>query len=186
MPEGAAAIPDPVTLFKDVQAHQAKMDAIRENYTFNEIVRKETLDSGGAVKGTTVEEHEVFFVNGYRIARLVKRNGVELSPQEQAREQSRVMKLAETDMKLRSGGWETRRTGLVGEVLDMAKISNPKRVSLRGRPTLAFDFVGDPHASSHNREQSAAKKLAGTLWIDEADRQVARLEVRFYDTFRIG
>jgi hypothetical protein len=185
-PEGTSAIPDPVTLFKDVQTHQAKMDALRENYTFRENTRTETLDSGGSVKGTTVEESEVFFANGYRIARLVKKNGVELSPQAQAREQARVTKLVETDIKLPSGGSETRRIGIVGEILSMAKISNPRRIIFRGRQTLVFDFAGDPHASSHTREESAAKKVAGTLWIDEADRQVARMEARFYDNFRIG
>lgn len=35
-------------------------------------------------------------------------------------------------------------------------------------------------------EQSAAKKMSGTIWFDQADRQVARLEVRFEDNFRIG
>ncbi|MDE3201027.1 MAG: hypothetical protein KGN79_08900, partial [Acidobacteriota bacterium] len=29
-------------------------------------------------------------------------------------------------------------------------------------------------------------KLAGTLWIDEADRQVARMEVHFDDDFRVA
>src|SRR5215831_7275867 len=118
-PEGNTPIPDLVTLFKDVQARQAKMDAIRENYTFHETIRKETLDSKGAVKETTVEEHEIFSVNGYRIARLVKRNGAELSSQEQAREQTRVTKLVETDVKLPPGGREARRAGLVAELLDM-------------------------------------------------------------------
>jgi esterase/lipase len=68
----------------------------------------------------------------------------------------------------------------------MAKISNPRRISFHERDTLAFDFVGDPSAHGHGMEQNAAKKMAGTVWIDEADRQVARLEVTFYDNFRIG
>jgi hypothetical protein len=28
--------------------------------------------------------------------------------------------------------------------------------------------------------------MEGTMWFDEADRQVARLEVRFYENFRVG
>ena len=32
----------------------------------------------------------------------------------------------------------------------------------------------------------AAKKMSGTIWIDETDRQVSRLQVRFDDNFRIG
>jgi hypothetical protein len=34
--------------------------------------------------------------------------------------------------------------------------------------------------------EDASKKLQGTLWIDEADRQVAHLEVSFNDNFRVA
>ena len=52
--------------------------------------------------------------------------------------------------------------------------------------TIAFDFEGDPHADTHGIAESASKKLAGTLWVDEKDREVARLTVHFDDNFRIG
>src|SRR5665213_2995787 len=78
-----AAIPDPVALLNEVQEHQRKTDPIRENYTFHEIVRTDSLDAKGAVTETRSEESEVFLVNGHRIIRLVKKNGVELSAKEQ-------------------------------------------------------------------------------------------------------
>src|SRR5207247_1275143 len=55
-----------------------------------------------------------------------------------------------------------------------------------GRNTLAFDFVGDPKAHAHGTTQNIAKKVRGTIWVDEADRQVARLEVTFDENFRLG
>jgi hypothetical protein len=57
---------------------------------------------------------------------------------------------------------------------------------LNGRPTLAFDFKGNPKAEAHTMQSKGARKLEGTVWIDETDRQVARLEVEFYETFRIA
>ena len=66
------------------------------------------------------------------------------------------------------------------------KVSNPRRVLLNGRDTIAFDFVGDPHAQTHGMAEDASKKLAGTLWVDEKDREVARLSVHFDDNFHLG
>jgi hypothetical protein len=34
--------------------------------------------------------------------------------------------------------------------------------------------------------EDASKKLQGTIWIDEADRQVAHLEVSFTDNFHVA
>jgi len=184
-----AQIPDPAALLKDVLDHQHQTDAIRENYTFHEIVRTETLDGNDKVKETTTLESEVFFVSGRRIIRLVKREGVELSAKDQAREQERVKKEIDGVLSAPRGAQRGRgggRARIVSEILAVAKTSNPRRVSFRGRDTLVFDFAGDPKAKASGMDQNAAKKLAGTVWIDEADRQVARLEVHFYDSFRIG
>ncbi|HVW09464.1 MAG TPA: hypothetical protein VHC90_12820 [Bryobacteraceae bacterium] len=177
------------TLLREVQQHQRLADAVREDYTFHELVRTDTLSADGVVKETNSEELEVFFVHGRRILRLIKRDGVELNDREKAKEDERVRKELDGSAKKpkptergRGGG----RDHLVSRILAVAKTSNPRREMFRGRPTLVFDFEGDPKAKASGLDQNAAKKLAGTIWIDEADRQVARLEVRFYDNFRIG
>ncbi len=86
-------------------------------------------------------------------------------------------------MKREEGGGQSH---IISRILAVSKTSNPRRVTFRNRPTIVFDFEGDPHAKASGMDESAAKKLAGTVWIDEADRQVARLEVHFYDSFHIG
>jgi hypothetical protein len=179
-------IPDPSALLQDVKANQHKMDEIRENYTFHMIRRTDDLDKNGAVVKTTSFEREVFFVNGRRIARLVKRDGKELSPPEDQTEQARVRKVVETALKSPRPTRSPSRVSEITDILAVAKISNPRRVLLRGRESLAYDFTGDPKAHSSGLEQNAVKKMSGTLWFDEADRQVARLEVRFDADFHIG
>ena len=76
---------------------------------------------------------------------------------------------------------------LINAILAVAEVSNPRRIEMNGRSTQVFDFKGDPKAQAHGlTAANAAKKLEGTVWIDETDRQVARLEVEFYDDFRIA
>jgi hypothetical protein len=180
-------IPDAPTLLREVQAHQQQVIAVRENYTFHRKRVEDELDKKGAVTKTTTQEREIFFVNGRQVGRLVSRNGVGLNAAEQKKEDARVRDVVETITKNASkAGGRPRRMDLVSEMLAVAKTSNPRRVSFNGRATLVFDFTGDPRAEAHGLAENGLKKAAGTVWIDEADRQVARIEARLYDNFRIG
>jgi hypothetical protein len=185
----AQAVPHLPALLDEVRAHQRKTEQLRENYTFHHIETVDDLDAHGKVETTTTEESEVFFVNGHRIARLVKRNGKELTEAERKNEDRRVNKRVEEEMKKNPGPRQNAGSGTgsrTSQILAMAKISSPRRLTFHDRDTVVFDFTGDPAAHAHGMEENAAKKMSGTIWIDWADRQVARLEVRFDDNFRIG
>jgi len=181
-----APIPDIRTLMLQVQAHQRQLDKVRENYTFHEFQQTDDLDSNGTIKKTETQENEVFFVNSHHIERLVKKNGKDLTPEEQKKEQDRVTKQVEKAAKLEPGKSLEGEEISISRILDIMKASNPRRVSWNGRDTIAFDFVGDPHAQTHGFAEDASKKIAGTLWVDEKDLQVAHLTVHFDDNFRIG
>jgi hypothetical protein len=179
-------VPEATALMKEVQAHQQKMDEVRENYTFHRIRRVEELDGKGAVKKTTVQEREVFYVNGRQVARLVKRDEIPLDEAEDKKEQERVRKLTMELSKKPPSFGRGGGVNLINLILSVSEVSNPRRTQMNGRSTLVFDFKGDPNAEAHRLEEKGARKVEGTLWIDEADRQVARLEVEFYDNFRIA
>ena len=179
-------IPDVTALMKEVQAHQKKMDEVRENYTFHRIARVEEMDSKGTVKKTTVTEREIFFVNGHQIGRVVKRDGLALSDSEEKKEQERARKLTLEFSKKPPAYGNGGGVNLIGIVLGVSEFSAPQRTMLNGRPALKVTFKGDPKAEAHGMREKGAKKLAGTVWIDEADRQVARLEVEFYDNFHVA
>ncbi len=179
-------IPDIPTLMKQVQAHQRELDKVRENYTFREVQQTDDLDSNGQVKKTESEESEIFFVNGHHIERLVKKNNKDLSPDEQKKEQEKVTKEVEKAAKLEPNKSLHGEEISVSRILAIMKVSNPRRVSLNGRDTIAFDFIGDPHAQTHGLAEDASKKMAGTVWVDEKDREVAKLTVHFDENFHVG
>jgi hypothetical protein len=70
-------------------------------------------------------------------------------------------------------------------VLEIMDVRNPRRESYRGSPAIVFDFIGRKDVKTHGMAEDASKKLQGTIWIDEAGRQVAHLEVSFNDNFRL-
>ncbi len=179
------SLPDAATLLRDVEAHQKQLDKARENYTFRAVRTMRRLDKNGSVKGVETEEDEVFFVNGHRVQRLVRRNGKDLTPDQAAKEQARVNKEVQKD--LQPGQENADRDEItVSRLLQIVKFSHPRRVSLNGRNTIVFDFVGDPHAKTHGRSEEALRKVSGTVGVDERDHEVSRMSATLDDNYRVG
>ncbi len=185
-PPSNTPLPDIRQLMREVIAHQKELEKVRENYTYNSFQTIQEIDSSGKVKKTETEERNDFFVHGHLIERIVKKNGQPLTGHDEEKERDRVTKLIEKAQKTPPGQLLEDQSVSVSQLLDLMDVRNPRRILFRGRPTFVFDFIGRKDAKTHGLVQDASKKLQGTIWIDEADRQVAHLEVRFSDNFRIA
>jgi len=178
-------LPDIRQLMSEVREHQKQLDKIRENYTFSVAQVNQELDSKGQVTKTESLETEVFYVNGQAIERVVKKDGKPLSGHEQQKDDERVTKAVENAQKPKSGQTQNDNVSL-RHILEVADVRNPRRESYNGRPTIVFDFVGRTDFKAHGLSEDLSKKLQGTVWIDEADRQVARMEATFNDNFHVA
>jgi len=181
-----APLPDPRQLMRDVLAHQKQLDKIRENYTYSSLQTVEDIDGNGKVTKTESNENEAFFVNGHGIERTVKKNGKPLDQHEDQKETERATKLVRKAEKTPRDQPLEGPSISISRVLEIMDVSAPRREMFRGRPTIVFDFVGRKDAKTHGIAEEASKKLKGTMWIDEADREVAHLEVTFYDNFHVA
>lgn len=181
-----APLPDIPQLVRQVEQHQHQVEAMRENYTFDCLETTQDIRGGGQVKKTTTEQRQEFFVNGHMIGRVVKREGQALSAAEEQKEDARVKALVEKAERTPSDRRLEGRSITVSRVLELMDLRNPRRAMFRDRPTLVLDFAGRRDAKTHGVIEDASKKLAGTVWIDEKDLQVAHLEVRVDNNFRIG
>jgi hypothetical protein len=180
-----AALPDAATMLREVEAHQKQLDKVREDYTFRAVQTTRQLDSSGNTKKVETEEHEVFFVNGERVQKLVRKDGKDLTPDQARKEQDRVNKEV---LKISKPGYSNpdKDEITVSRLLQIVTFSRPRRVGLNGRDTIAFDFAGDPHAKTHGRGEDALKKVSGTIWIDEADREVSRMSATLDENYHVG
>jgi hypothetical protein len=179
-------LPDIRELMKEVQEHQKQLEKIRENYTYSTMQTIQDIDSNGQVKKTETREGEDFFVNGHVIERTVKKDGKPLSDEDQKKETEHVTRLVEKAEKTPPDQPLEEGSISVSRVLEIMDLRNPRRETYRSRPTILFDFVGRKDAKTHGLAEDASKKLQGTVWIDEADRQIAHLEVVFNDNFHVA
>lgn len=181
-----APLPDIRQLMHEVEAHQKQLEKVRENYTYNSLQTVQDIDSNGQVKKTESTEYNYFFVNGHPIERKVKKDGQALSGSDEQKETDRVTKLVEKAQKVPPGQPLEGPAISISRLLEIMDVYNPRRADLHGRPAIVFDFIGRKDAKTHGVVEDASKKLKGSVWIDETDRQVAHMEVTFDDNFRIA
>lgn len=172
----AAPIPDVPTLLNQVRDHQRQMDTVQENYTFHETDVVHELNKDGSVKKTETNEYEIFYVNSHEVRRLLRKDGKDLNPDQQKKEQDRVTRYVEKAQQTPPGQAPNGEVVIsVSRILAMTNFSSPRRIMLDNRSTIAFDFTGNPHAKAHGIAEEAARHTSGTVWIDEQDREVRRL-----------
>src|SRR6185503_571491 len=133
------------------------------------------------------------------VERLMSVNGKEQSASEREKEDKRVQKEVEDIIKrlekkeqkeeqARAKGEKEKEDDGV-EIMDFLRISeitSIRREIFRGHEVIAFDFEPRKGFKPRTRGEDIANKLAGTIWVDESAQQVARLEARLTDSYKIG
>jgi hypothetical protein len=180
-----APLPDVPTLLRSVEANQAELDRAREEYTFRQQQRLTFYDKHGKQQRTEQRDSNVFYVHGQPIETLTSKDGKPLNAGALKKEQDRATKEA-VKYAAQPYGQHDKDEVSVSRLLAITRFSNPRRIMEGGRPVIAVDFTGDPHAKTHGRNEDAVKKVRGTVWIDEASREVTRMHATFDEPMRIG
>jgi hypothetical protein len=183
-------LPDIYTLMHEVEEHQRTAEAVEKDYLYHEVAREQSSDG----KKTETNEFDVFWLRGVRIHKLTRKNGKDLTADEQRKENERidkeVIKAQERKSKADAKGQATNSQGneevTVSRFLELGTFTNPRRTQLRGRNTIAVDYAGDPKAKTRSRLESVIRDLSGTIWVDEQDRTITQVEGRFANSFKIG
>ncbi len=74
----------------------------------------------------------------------------------------------------------------MSRILELGSFSNARRVILNGRATIAVDYTGNPNAKTRTAFEGVVRNVAATIWVDEHDKDIARLEGHFVDNFKIA
>lgn len=185
----SAPLPDPAELFHRLEANQKNLERLRRNYIC--LVQQEVtqLDGNGNAKKVERREFEEWYVAAEPIRRTITKDGVPLDAGDKKKEEERVAKKekeARERQARRERGEKDEYDLTVSDFLASSRYSNLRRESRNGRELLAMDFEPNPAYKPHGRAQTLISKLAGTIWIDEQDLQIARLEARMAKGMRFG
>lgn len=184
-----APLPDPADLLHRLDANQKNLERLRRNYIC--LVQQEVtqLDGDGKPKKTERREYEEWYVAGESIRRTISKEGKPLDAGEQKKEAERVAKQEEQARERqakRERGEKNDDEVTLSDFLASSRFKNLRREPRSGREVLAMDFEPNPAYKPHTRAQTFISRLAGTIWIDEHDLQIARLEAHMEKGMRFG
>ena len=140
--------------------------------------------SSDGSKKTHTDQYEVFYVGNTEVLQHISHDGKPLSPDDAKKEQERVDKQV-AKLKSRENRPDKNDFHLTG-LWKVASFSNPRREIISGRPTLVFDYKGNPDAKTSNLGEEIMRQLTGTLWIDERDDAILRLHGTLQQNFHVG
>ena len=198
----AHAIPDTRAFLDEVRQNLRSDDALLEQYTFTEKRIERHLDGRGTVKKTKTETFEVYpsAEPGKMYRRLIARDDVPIPASELAdedRKQEQKTELSEKKRAAEDDSTKARRKAreeqerreeqeVVDEVFRMDSIVVEGRENVNGRPTVILSFTPKPAYRPVTAGGKVIQKLAGRAWIDEADRQLVRIEAHLLENLGVG
>ena len=192
-------LPDLKKLFEQLDANQKQIDKIKENYAGTRLEEETEYDKSGKVTKKEAKEYTFFYLDGEEISTQVKKDGKDLSENEQKKENEQTQKRIEEvqkqnkkkeakEEKAKEQGKDEKEKDEPGiEVfLRTSQFVNPRRERFRGQDVLVFDFEPNPEYKPKNMVERLVKELAGVVWVDEKANDVARLEAYFVGDFHLG
>lgn len=193
-------LPDLRKLMADLRANEDKVDEILDTYAFTQRQTRRELGKDGVLRELSSETFQLSFYKGHRIKRLIEKNGRPLSPSEQENADKDAGKrvaeiekiLAKQDARVAAGtagtSSERDRRISIAEMLRASNLINPRRERFRGRDVIVFDFEPNPSFDFKNAKSMIRffGKTAGVMWVDEKDKQVARVEAVLFDNINVG
>jgi hypothetical protein len=152
---------------------QRQQEELLNTYTYDLLEVEDEVDKKGGAKSEKTRLYEVFYVKGRPVRRLVAEEGIPLSPDRQAEQDKRVQDrvrhieqktLEETEFRL-------------SQILERYDFRSIGREDVDGRPAVVLDFAARP-GKRDLRHDNVLRSLAGRVWVDEAEQEIVRAQVR--------
>ena len=190
-------LPDIAKLLSELQSNEDEVEKLLDSYSYVQRSTRREIGKDGVLRDKESETYQLSFYKGNRIRRLIEKDGKPLSKNDQEDADKNAAKrvdeierqIAKNESKSKSGppSEEGRRVS-IAEVLRASKLTNPRRERFRGRDVIVFDFEPDPNFDYKNAKSMLKffGKTAGVMWIDEKDKQVARIEATLFDNYNVG
>lgn len=171
-------------------------DKKQRDYTYTERQKVQRINGKGQVKSTETETYEVMEIYGEPVQKLIEKNGKPLSAKEANQQDDKIQKLIDkrekespSDRKKRLAQEEKDREDelqFVREVADAFNFTFVGMEKLEGRDTYVIDAEPKPGYKPIHKDAKILTKVRARIWLDQADAQMAKLNVQFIDTVSFG
>jgi hypothetical protein len=176
LPEGNAFV-------RSLIGKQRQREEALDRYAYDIEDVREELDGRGRLTYRRSRLFQVFYVKGRPVRKLVAEDGRALPRHRQVQEENRVRELSEA---IRRGEVATERPGLrISAMLERYDFRAVGREAVHGRPAVVLEFQARP-GDRALASDAVLRKLAGRVVVDEAEREVVRVELRSTEPIKIA
>jgi hypothetical protein len=185
-------LPDIKVLLQEIRNNAEKTDQIMENYSYTQLTIDRDLDNKGNLIEKKSEKELLTFYKGYRISRLIEKNGKPLSASDQEKEDRDAAKKvgeiekiieerekkakAQRDISSGSGGSQPTQRFTIADTLKGSLLINPRRERLSGIDVIVFDYEPNPAFKPQTRNEKIFSVCSGAVWVDAKTKQLIRLD----------
>jgi hypothetical protein len=169
------SLPDGNALVRELAQKQRRWEEILNSYTYDVDVVRDDLDKEDRVTKRESRRYEVFYVKGRPIRRLVAEEGRPLAAERQAKVDREVKEKVDAVNEQRVA--RELPAVRLSQILERYDFRSVDREAVDGRPAIVLEFTALP-GSRPLAHDDVLRNLSGRVWMDEAEREVVRAEVR--------
>jgi hypothetical protein len=182
-----APLPDPMQLLNRSIANEKKMAAEQERYECRVTDWGAETDKNGKIKHQDSTVQDQFFVNGQEIDHTLKKNGKDLTPEQQRKEDQRVMKetLKYSD-KAKADKQTAKDNQEAVDMMSAMMLAGGHRERVNGRNVLFYEIVPNPNFKAKNLVQHFASAMQGKVSLDEQTGEMIDLDIHSVKDIKIA
>jgi len=185
----SASLPSATNVLNQVieRASHVARDGNDEKYSYAKRTLTQELNSKDEVIESTEKKYKVLLVRGWSFSRLVQIQGQQLSEaqirKEDEREQEFRSKLEGRDLKKMR---EKKEAWIKPELLARFNFNVVSNAVYANRQTWVLEFKPKAGAAENSIQDRIYSRIAGFLWIDQEDAEIARLEAHLKEDLSLG
>ncbi len=181
-------LPDIAALLTAVDKNQKQIDEIQKNYGCMKLEEEDSVNGKGEITKRATTLYQISYMHGNEMDRKIETDGKPLSAAEQQKEDARLQKEAARYDKEAADPNPKKNDDEVGisDFLRVSRFTNPRWERFRGQDVVVFDFGPNPNYIPKKLVDKLIYDLVGTVWVDPQAQDIARLEARFDNSFKIG
>jgi len=201
-PQGPKPLPDEATFLAETKRNLASDERLQARHTYKLRRTEIGRNPFGRIGTGDVVLYEVYPSPILELTyyRRISKNGVAVSATEVAEQDRRqrakvddyVRRLRRESARDRERQLEQgsvvgqRERAMVQDVTAALEYKMERREVVNGRPAIIVTFTPKPTARPWSSEGKLVKHFKGRVWIDEEERQIARVETEAIDTVSFG
>lgn len=183
-------------LIREAAEKDMQNDKKQRDYTYVQREEQHKLDGKDQVKSSESKTYEIMVLYEEPVRKLIARDDKPLNESDARKEDEKVQKVIE---KRKDESESDRRKRLekqnkeqeegrqfVKEIADAYNFRFAGEENLDGRKSIVIDADPRPGYEPHMKDAKFLPKFGFRVWLDEAEKQWVKLDIRCLDTVSVG